>query len=483
MTADNFLSPIRLDGSGNPAWPLPEFDFAQQDTWLLLHDSQCQLNPKLAELVLRSAAERPDIALFYGDEVVANPLSTKEPAQVLKPDFDLTQLQATDYIGWPLLMKARVFAAVAPNCLPRSGAFSYELLLRTVSAGYAIGRIPEILSVRGGPMLRAGTAERRTVLERWVDENDPECEVQDGRIQGAFRLSRRFDQFPAVTLVIPTGQAPCAVGDDTSLRGRPHILNMLDSLSRSSWPADRLTVLIGDDAPDGSIYEGGARPFNVKRVSTARPPGEPFNYAQKMNMLWRQAETEQVILMNDDLVVRNPDWIQALLTFSMKEDVGGAAARLLYPDDRIQHAGMAGGPMGACTHVFSGMAANEPTYLNWADVHREWSMVTGAAFATRHSLLAQIGGFDERLSLEFNDIDMCMRMRILGYRIVYTPHAELTHFESASRGATYRPGSEVALFLQRWRDLLSDDPAYHPRLPRRSTNPATVQNAMPLWVR
>ncbi|HEV7339308.1 MAG TPA: glycosyltransferase [Bosea sp. (in: a-proteobacteria)] len=480
MIVDDFLRPIRLDRAGNPAWPLPALTAPQQDGWLLLCDNECQLNPKLAEFVLRKSAERPDIAVFYGDEVVAAPGSAGEPVQILKPDFDLTQLQATDYIGWPLVIKARVFAAVAPNCLSGSGAFSYELLLRTVSAGHAVGRIAEVLSARGAPMLRASPTDRRSVLKRWTDENNPDCEVEDGRIAGAFRLSRRFEHYPAVTLVIPTRQAICEVGA-APMRGRPHILNMLDSLSRSSWPADRLTVLIGDDAPDGSAYEGRAWPFALRRVWTARPAGAPFNYARKMNELWRQAETEHVILMNDDLVVRNPDWIEALLTFSMQEDVGGAGARLLYPDDRIQHAGMAGGPMGACTHVFIGMPANEPTYLNWADIHREWSMVTGAAFATRRSLLAQIGGFDERLSLEFNDVDMCMRMRMLGYRIVYTPHAELTHFESASRGATYRPGSEVALFLQRWRELLADDPAYHPRLPRRSTNPTAAANAMPLW--
>ena len=481
MIVDDFLKPVRLDRAGNPAWPVPELTAPQHDAWLLLCDDECQLNPRLAELVLRHAAERPDIALFYGDEVVAG-TSGEEPLQILKPGFDLTQLQATDYIGWPLLMKVRVFAAIAPSCRPASGAFSYELLLRTVSAGYAIGRIPEVLSARDGPMLRAAHGDRQAILKTWVRENDPDCEIRDGRIEGSSRLSRRFDHHPAVTLVIPTRQAICEIGAMPT-RGRPHIVNMLDSLARSSWPADRLTVLIGDDAPDGSAYENLSWPFTLKRVATARPAGVPFNYARKMNELWRQAETEHVILMNDDLVVRNPDWIEALLTFSMQEDVGGAGARLLYPDDRIQHAGMAGGPMGACTHVFIGTPAGEPTYLNWADIHREWSMVTGATFATRRSLLAQIGGFDEQLSLEFNDIDMCMRMRMLGYRIVYTPHAELTHFESASRGAAYRPGSEVALFLQRWRDLLTDDPAYHPRLPRRSTNPAGRANAMPMWCR
>lgn len=480
MIVDNFLKSVRLDREGNLEQPLTDAATPRQEEWLLLCDSECRLNPKLSQFLLRRAAERPDIAAFYGDEVVAGAGEVNEPVHILKPDFDLTQLQAVDYIGWPLLMKARTFAAVAASCRPGSGAFSYDLLLRAAAAGHGIARIPEVLSARTGPMARATPASRRGVLEAWIRENDPDCSVENGRIEGRFRLSRRFDEHPAVTLVIPTRQALCSIGP-AHLRGRPYILNMLESLTRSHWPAERLTVLIGDDAPDALAYQGRSWPFTLKRVSTARPIGTPFNYARKMNDLWRQAETEHVILLNDDLVVRNPDWIEALLTFSMQEDVGGAGARLLYPDDRIQHAGMAGGPMGACTHVFIGTPAGEPTYSDWADIHREWSMVTGAAFATRRSLLEQIGGFDEKLSLEFNDIDMCMRMRMLGYRIVYTPHAEMTHFESASRGTSFRPGAEVALFLQRWRELLEDDPAYHPRFSRHSTSPAPTTSGLPSW--
>lgn len=482
MIANDFLKPIRLDQTGNLEHPVPEIPGPQQDEWLLLCDAGCQLNPKLSQLLFRSAAERPDIAVFYGDETVGVSEASGEAVNLLKSDFDLTQLQAMDYIGWPLLIRARVFHAIAATCQHGSGAFSYDLLLRAAAAGHGIARIPEILCARTGPKLRATSASRRGVLETWVRENDPDCTVEVGRVEGSFRLARHFDKYPHVTIVIPTRQALCQIGP-AEMRGRPYILNMLESLARSSWPADRLTVLVGDDAPDGSAYESRRWPFVLKRVSTTRRAGEPFNYARKMNELWRKAESEHIILANDDLVARNRDWIEALLTFTMQEDVGGVGGRLLYPDDRIQHAGMAGGPMGACTHIFVGMPAGEPTYSDWADIHREWSMVTGAAFATRQSLLNQIGGFDERFSLEFNDIDMCMRMRMLGYRIVYTPHAELTHFESASRGASYRPGMEVALFLQRWREYIADDPAYHPRITRNSTNPASLPHGVPEWAR
>lgn len=96
-------------------------------------------------------------------------------------------------------------------------------------------------------------------------------------------------------------------------------------------------------------------------------------------------------------------------------------------------------------------------------------MVTGALFATRRSVLDALNGFDERFTLEFNDVDLCLRMKLLGYRIVYTPFAELVHYEMASRGTTLPPGDEVALFLKHWSELLDNDPAFHPGFDMRST--------------
>ena len=99
-------------------------------------------------------------------------------------------------------------------------------------------------------------------------------------------------------------------------------------------------------------------------------------------------------------------------------------------------------------------------------MHRDWSMVTGAVFATRRSVLEQVAGFDEAFALEFNDLDLCLRLGLLGYRIVYTPHAELIHFEKASRGPADTPAHELARFRRRWGGLIADDPAYHPGLSR-----------------
>jgi GT2 family glycosyltransferase len=203
------------------------------------------------------------------------------------------------------------------------------------------------------------------------------------------------------------------------------------------------------------------------RIETPRAKDEPFNYAAKMNRLWRAAEGEQIVFLNDDCLPITPGWLRALISFSTDQSVGGVGARLRYDDGRLQHAGLA--PHGpAAAHLWLFREKVEGTYQDWALVQREWSMVTGAVFATRRSVLEQADGFEERFSLEFNDTDLCMRLRSLGYRIVCTPMAEMIHSEKASRGEQLPPGEDIALFLSRWRQFLDNDPSWHPNLQRDS---------------
>jgi GT2 family glycosyltransferase len=240
-------------------------------------------------------------------------------------------------------------------------------------------------------------------------------------------------------------------------------------------------VLIGDDVADDAIYRGRSDRFALTRLLTTRSPGERFNYAAKMNTLWRAAETDLVILMNDDLVVRRPGWIEALLTFSLDRGVGGVGGRLLFPSGKIQHAGMFGGIFDVCAHPWYNRDAAEPTYGDWALAQRDCSSVTGALFATRKAVLEAAAGFDESFALDFNDVDLCFKLRMLGYRIVYTPFAEMAHHESASRQTSFAPGSQISRFLRRWHDVLTDDPAYSPQL-RTDTDVVAPRADAARWV-
>jgi hypothetical protein len=406
-------------------------------------------------LVRNAAFKRPDGEIFYGDEADASGV-------LLKPCFNPSLLRSQAYTGAHLVVRGSSLHRLR-GLRPETGtACLFDLVLRGEEDGAVIDAVREVLIAFSGRRPEPDGQERRQVLEQNLARQSGDIVVLPGLTPGSVRLRRTFDPPPVVTLVVPTRQTP-------SLGGRPFIANLLESLRRSTWPMSRLNVLIGDDRPSGEDLGDLARhPFKVTRLHTPRLPDAPFNYSAKMNRLWRAAETEHLVLMNDDVEVLAPDWLEAMMTFAVDEDVGGVGARLIYPNGLIQHAAMIGGLFGVFAHAWIGQSPDAPTYADWALVQRDWSAATGAVFATRRSVLQAVNGFDESLALEYNDVDLCLRLGALGLRIVQAPDAVLIHHEKASRGPSAPLGSETAAFLSRWGQIIADDPAYHPRLSRGS---------------
>ena len=186
----------------------------------------------------------------------------------------------------------------------------------------------------------------------------------------------------------------------------------------------------------------------------------PFNFAAKMNYGLSLVRSEDVILLNDDVEVIAPDWIEALLELSRQPAIGAVGAKFPFLSERIQHAGIVLGIHNSVEHIFRNLPDGEPGYGGFAHLIRNYSAVTGAVIATRMSVIAEVGNFDERLAADFNDVDWCLRVGAAGYRIAYTPFAKLYHFECSSRGLE-RDGrflAEMDYFRARWSAKLDNDP-------------------------
>ncbi|WP_237479910.1 glycosyltransferase [Lichenibacterium dinghuense] len=464
--------PVEPDRLAQPAGSRAHFFFVAPET--------SAIHPDAVALARPFMAERPDVGIFYADDAVVAPDGTVESVHC-KTSFNPALLLADDYMAFPLLIRADILQKVELTFDGDMGeAGWYRFCLDALMAGVVIDRVPHTLLASPAPRPKAPRRARAAAAARWLAQAGQPFRLGEGRFGDTSRLQRAFADYPPVTLVIPTRQS--APIDDVGRAGRPFIANFLDSLKRSTYPLDRVTVLIGDDREDDTIYRGRDDPFAVKRIVTKLAPGEKFNYAVKMNRLWRLAETDSMVLMNDDISVGTPDWIESLLTFSMDPDVGGVGARLLFPDGRIQHAGMFGGIFGVCAHPWYMKRAEEPSYDGWAETHRDCSAVTGAVFATRRGPMDAVNGFDEGFSLDFNDVDLCFRMRMLGYRIVYTPFAEMTHHEKASRRSEVAPGSQVARYMRKWVDVLTDDPMFSPQL-LDDTDEVAPRSSASEWVR
>jgi GT2 family glycosyltransferase len=236
--------------------------------------------------------------------------------------------------------------------------------------------------------------------------------------------------------------------------------------AKTKYPNFEL-VVIDNDSVDPELLAWLSRIAAQPRVRVLRFPGE-FNFGGINNFGVQQVNSEFVALLNNDLTVITPDWLEEMVSQALPTDVGAVGARLLYPDDRIQHAGVILGGGGVAAHAHKGLPRTNHGYFSRAILAQELSAVTAACMLVRRAAYLAVGGFDaEHLKVAFNDVDFCLRLRRAGYRIIYTPYAEFYHRESASRGfedtvrKNRRFEAEIQSMRDRWGETLSHDPAYN----------------------
>jgi GT2 family glycosyltransferase len=198
---------------------------------------------------------------------------------------------------------------------------------------------------------------------------------------------------------------------------------------------------------------------------------KPFNYSAINNEAVRRAQGQVVLLLNNDVQVINEDWIERMLEQALRPQVGAVGAKLYFPDDTIQHAGTLVGNLHGPDHVFAYAERGQAGYGNRLVVTQNLSAVTGACLMMRREVYEEVGGLDEDFAVAFNDVDLCLKVRQKGYLVLWTPHAELYHFESVTRGYNVDRAKrafeiqEHDKFFAKWRAHLSEvDPYYTPNL-------------------
>ncbi len=440
--------------------------------YLAFLDHDDLLHPMALYEVARADLAAPDIDLLYSDEdKVDEDGGHRHP--YLKPDWSPEHLDSVMYLLHLLVVRKSLFWRLGGLRHEVSGAQDYDLALRAGAAARRVYHVDKVLyhwrmipgSTSAEPDAKPYAPDAaRIALEDSLRERGVRATVEPGIAPGTFRVRRALLAEPQVTLLILTDHRR----RDVKGRGEVDLLkNFITSVREKTTYRNTVVQVVdngnADDATRRWLADRGAK-------LDAYAGGGPFNFARKANHSFGLVRTEHVVMLNDDLEVITPDWIESLLEHSQRPEIGVAGAQLLFPDGTLQHAGVVLGVNGSAAHVFHGMPASQVGYYGFSHIVRNYSAVTGAVMATRMSVVRQLGGFDEALAIDYNDIDFCLRAQALGLRIVYTPFCQLYHFEGSTQVRQTQDPQEVALFLERWKSRIDRDPYYNANFTRNGTD-------------
>ena len=274
-------------------------------------------------------------------------------------------------------------------------------------------------------------------------------------IQVRYRLPERL---PLVTLIIPT-------------RNGFKLLNCcIESIISKTSYLNYEIIIINNNSDDPRTLQYLRNLSKLPKIQVLDYP-YPFNYSAINNMAVNYAHGELIGFLNNDMEVINHDWLAEMVSHALRPEIGAVGARLWYKDDTLQHGGVILGIGGVANHAHKGIAKGEPGYFGRAILMQNFSAVTGACLVLRKDCFMTVGGFnEEQLAVTFNDVDLCLKLIKSGLRIIWTPYAELYHYESASRGydntfeKITRSKKEIAYMQEQWKKWLMSDPAYNPNL-------------------
>jgi O-antigen biosynthesis protein len=460
---------IRATNGGISAATNTAFGLVRSE-WVAMLDHDDVLAPgALAEVAL--VAADPDARLIYSDEDKIGANGDRfEP--FFKPDFSRELFRSQNYLNHLTVYRAANVRDAGGWDSRFDGSQDYDLALRVIERiePASIRHIPRILYhwrvAAGSTALEAGEknfAHRAGLeaLRAHVARTGLAADVETSPGVPYYRLRLRLPASPPlVSIVIPT-------------RDRVDLLRAcIDSVIRLTRYANYEIVVVDNGSSEDATLGYLASLCETGRARVIRHDA-PFNFSALNNLGVDCALGEIVALVNNDIEVISPDWLGEMVSWAIQPDVGCVGAKLYYGDDTIQHAGVILGIGGVAGHSHKYLPREANGYFSRLRLVQNVSAVTGACLVVRKSVYKEVGGLDAKnLAVAFNDVDFCLKVRQAGYANVWTPHAELFHHESPSRGAEdtrekqERFMREVLFMKGKWAGLLDTDPFYSTHLSR-----------------
>lgn len=424
------------------------------------------LAPDALYEVVKAVNGRDGVDMLYTDEDKISSDSEEYFTPHFKPDFNVDLLRSNNYFCHFVVAAKDLILQVGAFRAEFNGAQDYDLVLRCAEKAKNIVHIPGILyhwrvhkaSTADNPLSKmyAYDAGKRAIEEH-LERCGEKGEVSHTKDLGFYRVKYSLKDKPLVSILIPNkDQADTLAACINSIK------------QKTEYPNYEIIVIENNSEEETTFsYYKEIEGENVKVVYW---DGE-FNYSAINNFGVRHASGEYLLFLNNDIEVIRGDWLGEMLANCQRKEVGIVGAKLYYPDDTVQHAGIVVGIGGIAGNMFVGLKRGYTGYMHKAVIQQDLSAVTAACMMIKREVFQQVEGFEEKLKVAFNDVDLCLKVRKAGYLVVYDPYVELYHYESKSRGAEdtkekiRRFQSEIEFMRCRWNDILKNgDPMYNVNL-------------------
>ncbi len=436
--------------------------------YIALFDHDDLLHP-CALFEVAKAIEEQNADFVYTDENKFRKIGQGFFDPHFKPDFAIDNLRANNYICHFTVFKASLIDIVGGFRKEFDGSQDHDLVLRLTEKAEKIVHIPKILyhwrvsdaSVASDPYAKPYTI---TAGINAVSEHLERCGIK-GTVESTtihpniYRIKYDIIGKPLISILIPT---------------KDHIDDLkkcIDSICEKSTYDNFEIIIIENNSTETETFKYYEELKNAHKNLKVVVWEHGFNYSAINNFGAQYAKGDYILLLNNDVEVITPEWLEEMLMFAQRSDIGAVGSMLYYPDDTIQHAGVIMGLLTLAGHAFRNAPRGTPGYFGRAGFAQNLSCCTAACLMMPKKVFDEVDGLDETFEVAFNDVDLCMRIREKGYLIVFTPFCELYHYESKSRGLEDTPekqkrfAGEVERFQKRWRKILDDgDPYYNPNL-------------------
>ena len=434
--------------------------------FIALFDHDDLLHPSALFEMAKAINEGADFV--YTDEVTFVGRTSNITIYNFKPDYSPDTLRSYNYICHFTAFSKELLNKVGGFNRDYDGSQDYDLILRLTENAKNIVHIPKALyfwrshkaSVASDVSAKPYVVESaKHALASHIERFGPSGRVENATVPTTYKMVYDIIGKPLVSSVIPN---------------KDHVDDFekcLASVYEKTTYKNFEVIVVENNSTEPktfAYYKTAQSKYNNLKVITWE---SGFNYSAINNFAVEHSNGDYVLLLNNDIEVITPDWLEQMLMFAQRSDVGAVGVKLYFADDTIQHAGVIVGLGGVAGHAHKYFARENPGYMARASIAQNLSACTAACLMIRKDVYNEVGGLDEGYAVAFNDIDFCMKIRAAGYLIVFTPFAEFYHYESKSRGDEDTPekrarfNSEVFRFQERWgMELKAGDPYYNPNL-------------------